>query len=59
MVVGECNTTHLRPSLSRVNQVASAAAAVTIPLRRERQGTGVTHYVATRGALDHPFCNRF
>ena len=47
MLGGECNTTHLRPKLSRVKQVASAAAAVTILLRKERQGTGVTHYVAT------------
>jgi len=52
---GECNPTHLRPKLSRVNQVASAAAAVTIPLGNERQETGVTHSVAIQGAWDHPF----
>jgi len=28
---GECNTTHLRPKLGRVNQIASATAAATIP----------------------------
>ena len=51
MLGGKCNTTYLRPKLSRVKQVASAATAVTILLRKERQGTDVTHYAATPGSV--------
>jgi hypothetical protein len=41
--------------LNYLPRLAGRPAAVTITLRKERQGTGVTRYVATQGALARPF----